>query len=80
MEEDIIKIIDDNNLIKVNDNIYLTKKQIATLDKYQILYDVNDLKELLFIIDDILASNYILELDQLAIELAEMDYYYNSHK
>ncbi len=80
MEEDIIKIIDDNNLIKVNDNIYLTKKQIATLDKYQILYDVNNLKELLFIIDDILASNYILELDQLAIELAEMDYYYNSHK
>ena len=80
MNEDIIKTINDSKLIKVNDYIYLTQKQKYILDKYQIFYDVKDIKELLFLIDEQLNMNYNLELDEIAMQLAEFDYYHNSNK
>ena len=64
--------------IKSN-KLMLTKKQIEILDSYQIDYNQN-VKMILYEIDEILNSNYDEILDEISKDIAEMDYYNNTKK
>ena len=62
--------------IKSN-NLMLTKSQIETLKKYNINYEQN-VKMILYEIDQILNDDYDEVLDEIGNVIAEMDYYYNN--
>ena len=64
--------------IKSN-NLMLTKNQISLLKSYQIDYR-QDVKMILYEIDQILNENYDEELDLVSKDIAEMDYYNNTKK
>ena len=77
MEQEFNNLINDNKINKINDHIYLTNKQIEVLNNHQINYqDCNDLKELLFLMDDIDDE----EIDEIALEISELDYYQYTNK
>lgn len=81
LEALINNAINDNSLVKINDKIYLTKYQIAVLERFHIEYNsCSDIKEILFLIDDYLESDYEEELDELAKSLQEFSYYNFTHK
>ena len=74
----------DNELKKIN-NIYLSNKQINILEQYKIEYkNVVDINELIFKIEDYIENNYeydeMDDLENLSLELAEFNYYYNTNK
>lgn len=80
----VSQIHKDNELKKVN-NIYLSNKQINILERYRIEYkNVVDISELIFKIEDYIENNYDYEemddLENLSLELAEFNYYYNTNK
>lgn len=85
-KEEIDKIvfdtIDDNRMNKINDNLYLSNKQINILNKYKINYKkFSDIKSLIFEIETILNESYdVDDLEHLSIELSEFNYYYNTNK
>ena len=62
-----------------NNNLMLTKNQISLLKSYQIDYR-QDVKMILYEIDQILNENYDEELDLVSKDIAEMDYYNNTKK
>mgnify|MGYP004611224969 FL=1 len=64
--------------IKSN-NLMLTKSQIETLKKYNINYEQN-VKMILYEIDQILNDAYDEVLDEIGNVIAEMDYYNNTNK
>ena len=64
--------------IKSN-NLMLTKSQIETLKKYNINYEQN-VKMILYEIDQILNDDYDEVLDEIGNVIAEMDYYNNTKK
>ncbi len=64
--------------IKEN-KLMLSKNQIAILESYEINYR-QDVKMILYEIDQILNSNYDEALDEVSIYIAEMDYYNNTEK
>lgn len=64
--------------IKEN-NLMLSKNQIEVLKSYEIDYRQN-VKMLLYEIDEILNSNYDEVLDEISSYIAEMDYYNNTKK
>lgn len=64
--------------IKSND-LMLTKSQIETLKKYNINYEQN-VKMILYEIDQILNDDYDEVLDEIGNVIAEMDYYNNTNK
>ena len=64
--------------IKCN-NLMLTKSQIETLKKYNINYEQN-VKMILYEIDQILNDDYDEVLDEIGNVIAEMDYYNNTNK
>lgn len=81
LEKLINNAISDNSLVKINDNIYLTKYQIVVLERYHIEYNsCSDIKEILFLIDDYLETDYEEELDELAKNLQEFSYYNFTNK
>lgn len=81
LETLINNAINNNSLVKVNERIFLTKYQIAVLERFHIEYNnCNDIKEILFLIDDYLDSVYEEELDELAKNLQEFSYYNFTHK
>lgn len=86
MNEEIKNILNninfnDNKLIKINNNLYLTNNQIDTLKRYQIDYKTsNSLRDLMIKIEDILAYEDIEELDILLLTLSERNYYENTKK
>jgi len=81
LETLINNAINDNSLIKVNNKIYLTKYQIAVLERFHIEYNsCSDIKEILFLIDDYLEAEYEEELDELAKNLQEFSYYNFTNK
>lgn len=73
---------EDNKLIKINNNLYLTNNQINTLKRYNIEYETSSsLRDLMIKIEDIL--DYEEEIDELEIlleNLAERNYYENTKK
>ncbi len=77
MEQEFNNIINENKINKINEHIYLTNKQIEVLNNHQINYqDCHDLKELLFLIDDIDDE----EIDEIAIDISELNYYQYTNK
>ena len=81
LEKLINDAINDNSLVKINEKIFLTKYQIAVLERYHIEYKFcSDIKEILFLIDDYLENDYEEELDELAKNLQEFSYYNYTNK
>ena len=82
--ENILKTIDfDNNkLIKINNNLYLTNYQINVLKRYNINYEIsNSIRDLMIKIEDIL--NYEEDIEELEILLDDLQtrqYYENTNK
>ena len=77
MEQEFNNIINENQINKINDHIYLTNKQIEVLNNHQINYqDCHDLKELLFLMDDIDDE----EIDEIAMDISELNYYQYTNK
>lgn len=72
IEESMREFIKSNKLM-------LTKKQITILKNYGIDYTQN-VKMILYEIDEILNNDYDEVLDELSRDIAEMDYYNNTHK
>lgn len=74
--------INDNKLQKIN-NIYLSKKQIDILNRYDIDYkNVVDIRELIFKVEDILNDSFeeLYDLEELSRQLSEFNYYHNTRK
>ena len=71
----------DNFLQKANDNLDLTGYQISVLKRLQIDYEhAGSLKELIYLIEEALDETEDEELEIIAKEIAERDYYENSRK
>ena len=81
---DILNNIDfeNNKLIKINENLYLTNNQIDILKRYNIDYETsNSLRDLMIKIEDILDyEEDIPELEQVLDELSERNYYEFTNK
>lgn len=73
-------VFEENQIEKVNDNLYLTKRQIDILKKYDIEYASKSIDELIFELEDILNYEDNEELDKLSMDLAEFNYYHNTNK
>ena len=73
-------IFEENQLEKINDKLYLTRKQIDILKRNDIDYSNKTIDELMFEIEDILNQEDNEELDRLSMDLAEFNYYHNTNK
>ncbi len=87
MKKEIIDKIDQDahnslNMTKINDNLYLSNKQIDILDRYEIEYKSKSIETLMFEIDEILNDSYddLYDLEDIANEIAEFNYYHNTKK
>lgn len=82
--KDILNEIDfeNNKLIKINNNLYLTNNQINILKRYNIDYKTsNSIRDLMIKIEYILDyEEDIEELDTLLIDLQTRQYYENTNK
>lgn len=86
MNEEIKNIItninfENNKLIKINNNLYLTQNQINTLKAFDIEYETsNSLRDLMLKIENTLDYDYDEELNNLLTILSERNYYENTNK
>lgn len=79
IDELINKIINDNKINRINDNLYLTNEQIEILKRYNINYNTT-INELIYEIEDILNEEYIEDLDRVSKSISEFNYYHNTNK
>lgn len=72
----------DNKLVKINNNLFLTNNQINILKRYNIDYETSSsLRDLMIKIENIL--DYEEDIDELEIlleNLSERNYYENTKK
>ena len=85
MEYDIDSIIDDldfkSNSINDMNGLLLTNKEIEVLERYDIDYkNCSSLKDIIYMIEDILSEEEIEELDLISQSISERDYYLNTNK
>ena len=86
MSEEIKNILNninfnDNKLIQVNKNLYLTNNQIETLKRYDVDYETsNNIRDLMLKIENIIDYEDIEELELLLDKLAERQYYEETKK
>lgn len=87
MNEEIKNILnnidfENNKLIKINNNLYLTNNQINILKRYNIDYETsNSLRDLMIKIENILDyEEDIPELIELLDKLSERNYYEYTNK
>lgn len=87
MNDDMRSFIEEtilnNNLVKINDKLYLKKYQIDILDIYHIEYkNCSSISEILFLIDEFLedSDGDSEELEEVADSLQEFNYYHNTNK
>lgn len=76
-------IMTQNNLVKINDNLYLKKYQIDVLETFHIEYkSCSSISEILFLIDEALESDARDTdlLEEVALQLQEFNYYHNTNK
>ena len=72
---------ENNKLIKINNNLYLTQNQINILKNYNIEYENSvSIRDLMIKIEDYIDYNYEEELDSLLYTLSEQNYYINTNK
>ncbi len=80
MIDEIVKETHESlKLNKINDNLYLTNKEIEVLDRYDIDYHTS-IEELLFNLDEILNENDYEDLEEVSNSIAEFNYYHNTNK
>lgn len=73
-------VFEENQLEKINDRLYLTKRQKDILNRNDIEYSNKSIEELIFELEDILNYEDNEELDRLSSELSEFNYYHNTNK
>ena len=79
----ISNIINDNSYEDIGNGIMLTNREIEVLKRYDIDYkSSNNLKELIFKIEDILNDTDIVfeDLEEVQMSISERDYYENTNK
>lgn len=80
-EEDFTNIVEQNKLVHIKDNLYLTNYQKEVLEEYHIPYqNVKSNKDLLFYLSEIGSDEEYDELENVARELADYSYYHETHK
>lgn len=73
----------ENNFTNhIKNDIYLSRNDIKTLEKYDIDYiSFNSMKELLFHLEDISLNSYVDDdFIDLLTKLSEYNYYFNTNK
>ncbi len=71
----------DNFLEKINDNLYLRKKDMEILKRNDIDYEkYSSLSSIIYEIEEILNNEDNEELELLSKELSERNYYENTNK
>jgi len=81
MIDEIVKETHESlKLNKINDNLYLTNKEIEVLDRYDIDYQNKSINELIYEIEDILNEYDYEDLEEVSIGLSEFNYYHNTNK
>ena len=87
MNKDIIDEIDReaHNSLKmnnINDNLYLSNKQIEVLNRYDIDYKSMTIDMLMYELEEILNDSYddLYDLEDIAKEISEFNYYHNTNK
>lgn len=84
--EDLVTKINprDNRIQNCGNNIYLSNQQIDILKSYGFIYEnYSNVKSLIFALEEYLNNNFEednQELENIASQLAEFDYYYNTNK
>lgn len=70
------------SLVKINNNLFLTKREIEVLKKYNINYSsCNDASSLMYLIDGRLDEcSEIEDLENISIDISERNYYMNTNK
>ena len=80
MIDDIVKKThEDMKLNKINDNLYLTNKEIEVLKRYDINYNTS-IEELMFNLEEILNENDYEDLEEVSNSISEFNYYHNTNK
>ena len=81
IDDIVLKTHESLKLNKINDNLYLTNKEIETLEKYNIKYDTN-IETLMFTIEEILndSDGSMSDLEEVSSSIAEFNYYHNTNK
>ena len=80
MIDDIVnKTHEDMKLNRINDNLYLTNKEIEVLERYDINYNTS-IEELMFNLEEILNENDYEDLEEVSNSIAEFNYYHNTKK
>ncbi|MBD9075021.1 hypothetical protein EGP91_03320 [bacterium] len=80
-EEDFTQMVEQNKLVHIKDNLYLTNYQREVLEEYHIPYqNVKSNKDLLFYLSEIGSDEEYDELENVARELADYSYYHETHK
>lgn len=77
----VIDTLDKNVPRYRKNNIYLSEFQISVLKRFDIDYTkYNDIKSIIFEIEDILNNDNDPELEKVSLELSEFNYYNNTNK
>jgi len=80
MIDDIVKKThEDMKLNRINDNLYLTNKEIEVLERYDINYNTS-IEELMFNLEEILNENDYEDLEEVSNSISEFNYYHNTNK
>ena len=80
MIEDIVKKThEDLKLNRINDNLYLTNKEIEVLERYDIDYHTS-IEQLMFNLEEILNENDYEDLEEVSNSISEFNYYHNTNK
>lgn len=82
MIDDIVKKTHEElKLNKINDNLYLTNKQIEVLERYDINYNTN-IESLMFELEEILndSEGDLSDLEEVSNAISEFNYYHNTNK
>ena len=80
-EEDFTQMVEQNKLVHIKDNLYLTNYQREVLEEYHIPYqNVKSNKDLLFYLSEIGSDEEYDEHENVARELADYSYYHETHK
>jgi hypothetical protein len=79
IDEIVKKTHEDMKLNRINDNLYLTNKEIEVLERYEINYNTS-IEELMFNLEEILNENDYEDLEEVSNSISEFNYYHNTNK
>lgn len=81
IETEILNTFEDNSLKQVNETLYLTGYQMNVLNEAHIPYQTcSNVKDILFLLNDIVDEEEYDEIDEVARQLSEFSYYEETHK